>query len=131
MTQYPLQGYRVVDFGSAWAGAQITHMLADMGAEVIKVESRTRIDYARLGGVPTPKDMLDKSPEAIAIAYPEHLELNPLFHLLNRGKLGITVDFTKPKGTELIKELVKRSDVVADNFTPGVLDKYCQGNETL
>jgi benzylsuccinate CoA-transferase BbsF subunit len=129
--QYPLQGYRVVDFGSAWAGAQITHMLADMGAEVIKVESRTRIDYARLGGVPTPKDLLDKSPEAIAVAYPEHLELNPLFHLLNRGKLGITVDFTKPRGAELLKELVKRSDVVADNFTPGVLDKYGLGYESL
>ena len=122
--EYPLQGYRIV-------GAQITHMLADMGAEVIKVESHSRIDYARLGGAPTPKDLLDKSPEAIALAYPDHLELNPLFHLLNRGKLGITVDFTKPKGAELIRGLVKRSDVVADNFTPGVLDRYGLGYDAL
>jgi crotonobetainyl-CoA:carnitine CoA-transferase CaiB-like acyl-CoA transferase len=131
VTRLPLQGYRIVDFGSAWAGAQIGHMLADMGAEVIKVESRSRIDYARLGGAPTPKDLLDKSPEAIAVAYPDHLELNPLFHLLNRGKLGITVDFTKPRGADLIKELVKKSDVVADNFTTGVLDKYGLGYDSL
>jgi benzylsuccinate CoA-transferase BbsF subunit len=106
-------------------------MLADMGAEVIKVESRSRIDYARLGGAPVPKDLVEKSPEAIAVAYPDHLELNPLFHLLNRGKLGIAVDFTKPRGGELIRELVKRSDVVADNFTPGVLDKYDLGYDAL
>ncbi len=131
MAQYPLQGYRVVDFGSAWAGAQMTHIVADMGAEVIKVESRNRIDYARLGGAPTPKDLLDKSPEAIAVAYPDHLELNPLFHLLNRGKLGITVDFTKPKGADLLKGLIRRSDVVTDNFTPGVLDNYGLGYDSL
>lgn len=131
MEPYPLKGYRVVDFGSAWAGAQMTHMLADMGAEVIKVESRTRIDYARLGGAPTPKDLLDKSPEAIALAYPDHLEMNPLFHMLNRGKRGITVDFTKPQGTALLQELIKKSDVVADNYTPGVLDKYGLGYDSL
>jgi len=131
MAQHPLQGYRVVDFGSAWAGAQMTHIVADMGAEVIKVESRNRIDYARLGGAPTPKDLLDKSPEAIAVAHPDHLELNPLFHLLNRGKLGITVDFTKPKGADLLKELIKRSDIVTDNFTPGVLDNYGLGYDSL
>jgi len=131
MAWYPLQGYRVVDFGSAWAGPQMAHIVADMGAEVIKVESRNRIDYGRLGGAASAKDLLTKTPEAIAATAPDRLELNPVFHLLNRGKKGITVDFTKPKGAELIKELIKRSDVVADNFTPGVLDKHGLGYESL
>jgi len=50
---------------------------------------------------------------------------------LNRGKLGITVDFTKPKGAELIRGLIGKSDIVADNFTPGVLDRYGLGYEDL
>ena len=131
MASYPLDGYRVVDFGSAWAGPQMTHIVADMGAEVIKVESRNRIDYGRMGGAASAKDLLTKPPEAIVTAAPDSLELNPVFHLLNRGKLGITVDFTKPKGADLIKELIKKSDIVADNFTPGVLDKYSLGYELL
>jgi len=131
MAWHPLQGYRIVDFGSAWAGPQMAHMVADMGAEVIKVESRNRIDYGRIGGAASSKELLLKTPEALVAAAPERLELNPVFHLLNRGKLGITVDFTKPKGAELLRELIKRSDVVTDNFTPGVLDKYGLGYESL
>ena len=131
MAWFPLEGYRVVDFGSAWAGPQMAHIVADMGAEVIKVESRNRIDYGRLGGAASSKELLLKTPEALVAAAPERLELNPVFHLLNRGKLGITVDFTEPEGSELLRELVKRSDVVTDNFTPGVLDKYGLGYESL
>jgi len=131
MTGYPLQGYRVVDFGSAWAGPQMAHIVADMGAEVIKVESRNRIDYGRMGGAASAKDLLTKTPEAIAASAPDRLELNPVFHLLNRGKLGITVDFTKPEGGDLLRELIKKSDVVADNFTPGVLDRYGLGYDSL
>lgn len=131
MAWYPLQGYRAVDFGSAWAGPQMVHIVADMGAEVIKVESRNRIDYGRMGGAASAKDLLTKTPEAIAASAPDRLELNPVFHLLNRGKLGITVDFTKPKGADLLRELIKESDIVADNFTPGVLDKYGLGYEDL
>jgi benzylsuccinate CoA-transferase BbsF subunit len=109
----------------------MAHIVADMGAEVIKIESRNRIDYGRMGGAASAKDLLTKTPEAIAASAPDRLELNPVFHLLNRGKLGITVDFTKPKGAELIRELIRRSDIVADNFTPGVLDKYGLGYEDL
>jgi benzylsuccinate CoA-transferase BbsF subunit len=131
MPQYPLEGYRVVDFGSAWAGPQMTHMVADMGAEVIKVESLSRFDYGRMGGAASAKELLNKSPEAIAAASPDSLELNPVFHLLNRGKMGITVDFTKPKGADLLRDLIRRSDIVADNFTPGVLERYGLGYESL
>jgi benzylsuccinate CoA-transferase BbsF subunit len=131
MPWYPLQGYRVVDLGSAWAGPQMAHIVADMGAEVIKVESRNRIDYGRMGGAASRKELLSKTPEAIVAADPDILELNPVFHLLNRGKKGITVDFTKPKGADLLRELIKRSDIVCDNFTPGVLEKYGLGYKSL
>jgi len=131
MSSYPLQGYRVVDFGSAWAGPQMAHIEADMGAEVIKVESRNRIDYGRMGGAASRKELLSKTPEAIVVADPDILEFNPVFHLLNRGKKGITVDFTNPEGAGLLKELIKKSDIVCDNFTPGVLDKYGLGYESL
>jgi benzylsuccinate CoA-transferase BbsF subunit len=109
----------------------MTHIVADMGAEVIKVESRNRIDYGRMGGAASAKDLLTKTPEALAAAAPDRLELNPVFHLLNRGKLGITVDFTRPEGADLLRELIKKSDIVADNFTPGVLDKYGLSYESL
>jgi benzylsuccinate CoA-transferase BbsF subunit len=59
------------------------------------------------------------------------LEMSAVFHLMNRGKRGITVDFTKPEGAALIREIVKVSDFVADNFTPGVLDRYGLGYELL
>ncbi len=131
MGKLPLDGYRVIDFGSAWAGPQMAHMVADMGAQVIKVESLARIDYGRIGGAASSKDVVVKTPEAIAQTDPDRLEMNPVFHLLNRGKLGITVDFTKPQGAEVIKQLTKKSDVVADNFTPGVLDRYGLGYDDL
>lgn len=100
---------RVVDFGWVWAGAVLGHILADHGAEVIKVESKRRLDGLRLGKV---------------FELGETLEINPWFHNLNRNKLSATIDITKPKGAELIKELVQKSQLVVENFTPGVLERY-------
>lgn len=111
---YPLQNYRVVDFGWVMAGPILGHLLADMGAEVIKVESRQRLDASRRGRPLVGGDVArgDRGEEP---------ELIPLFHNINRGKLGITVDIRHPEGVVLIKELVRCSDVVAENFTPHVL----------
>ncbi|UCC61059.1 MAG: CoA transferase, partial [Dehalococcoidia bacterium] len=77
-------------------------ILADMGAEVIKVETNKRLDSARL----TP----GRSTEGP--------ETDFVFHSINRNKLGITVDMSQPRGAELIKELVKVSDVAVENFSP-------------
>ena len=131
MAQLPLEGYRVIDFGSAWAVPQMTHIAADLGAEVIKVESHMRVDYGRVAKVAVPKGVSVKTPADLAAFDPDQLETSPVFHIMNRSKRAITVDFTKPRGAELLRELCRKSDIVADNFTPGVLDKYGLGYEAL
>jgi benzylsuccinate CoA-transferase BbsF subunit len=102
MANYPLKGYRVVDFSWVWAGPLLGELLADMGAEVIKVETNKRLDSARL----TP----GRSTEGP--------ETDFVFHSINRNKLGITVDMSGPRGLGLIKELLQISDVALDNFSP-------------
>jgi len=131
MARLPLAGCRLIDFGSAWAVPQMTHIAADMGAEVIKVESHVRVDYVRVAKVAVPKGVSIKTPADLAAFDPEQLEISPVFHIMNRNKRAITVDFTKPRGAELLRELCGKSDIVADNFTPGVLDKYGLGYEAL
>ncbi len=102
MAGYPLEGYRAVDFSWVWAGPLLGMILADMGAEVIKVETNKRLDSARL----TP----GRSTEGP--------ETDFVFHSMNRNKLGVTVDMTDPRGFDMVKELLKISDVAVDNFSP-------------
>jgi benzylsuccinate CoA-transferase BbsF subunit len=113
--KYPLHGIRVLDFGWVAAGPSATKILADMGAEVIKVESRKRPDTTRF----TP-DNIERSPET-----------DPAFHSLNRNKLGITIDMTKPEGCELLRKLSGKCDIVLENFFPGVMRKFGLDYETL
>jgi benzylsuccinate CoA-transferase BbsF subunit len=117
MADLPLSGYRVVDFGWVWAGAVPGHILADMGAEVIKIESRKRLDYMRKG---RPIIGTKKDPEQ-----------NPMFHNVNRNKLSLTIDMKHPKGISLLEKLIAKSDVVIENYSPGVLDKLGLGYENI
>ncbi|MBN1381035.1 MAG: CoA transferase [Deltaproteobacteria bacterium] len=114
-SKYPLSGIRVLDFGWVAAGPSATKILADMGAEVIKVESRKRPDTTRF----TP-DNIERSPET-----------DPAFHSLNRNKLGITIDMTKPEGCELLRKLAAKTDIVLENFFPGVMKKFGLDYESL
>jgi benzylsuccinate CoA-transferase BbsF subunit len=107
MADYPLSGYRVVDFSWVWAGPLLGELLADMGAEVIKVETNKRLDSARL------------TPGRSTVGP----ETDFVFHSINRNKLGITVDMTDPKGAKLIRDLISISDVALDNFSPMGLKK--------
>ena len=109
-----LEGYRILDFGTAVAGPMAVQILADMGAEVIKVESRKSLDGLRLGR-PIVGDDIAGGDEG---KWPD---IQPSFHGVNRNKLGITLDIKHPEGLLLIKRLVEISDVVADNFSPGVM----------
>ena len=121
---YPLAGVRVVDFCWVYAGPLMTRILADYGAEVIKVESHKRLDGTRLGR-PIIGDDTMKGDEGL------QPELQPLFHALNRNKRSITVDIREAKGIELIHDLIKLSDVVTDNFSVGVLNRLGLGYDQL
>lgn len=102
MANYPLDGYRVIDFSWVWAGPLLGMVLADMGAEVIKVETEKRLDSARL------------TPGRSTVGP----ETDFVFHSMNRNKLGITVDMSDPRGAALIRELVEISDIAVENFSP-------------
>lgn len=110
----PLDNYRVVDFGTAWAGPMAAQLLADLGAEVIKVESRARMDGLRLGRPIVGEDLAGGDQGL----WPE---LQPVFHSINRNKLSVTLNLKNAGGLALVKELIARSDVVLNNFSPGVL----------
>jgi len=121
---YSLEGYRIIDFGTAWAGPMSTQLLADMGAEVIKVETKGKLDGLRMGR-PIVGDDIAGGDEG---KWPD---LQPAFHALNRNKMSITLDIKKGKGLSLIKELIKISDVVSDNFSPGVMARAGLDYESL
>jgi benzylsuccinate CoA-transferase BbsF subunit len=104
-----LNGVRVLDFGWVWAGAVPGQMLSFLGAEVIKVETRKRLDYMRVG-----RPIVGTEPDP---------EQQPMFHNVNRGKRSFTVDFRSDAGRELILELVRHCDVAIENFAPGVLER--------
>jgi benzylsuccinate CoA-transferase BbsF subunit len=118
MEDYPLKGIRIVDFTWAWAGPYATLLLALLGAEVIKVESRKRLDHTRLRSLMTGPTMggPDKS---------------TVFNDINLNKLSLTLDLTKPRAIRIAKELIKKSDVVIQNMRPGVMDRLGLGYETL
>ena len=91
-------------------------LLADMGAQVIKVESRERLDGLRLGRPMVGEDAAggDRG------LWPE---LQPLFHSINRNKLGVTLNLRTDEGVNLVRSLIARSDIVMNNFSPGVLGR--------
>jgi benzylsuccinate CoA-transferase BbsF subunit len=107
----PLEGIRVLDFCQMWAGPHATEWLSVMGAEVIKVETASRIDYMRTVGAPP--GMAGKDPN-----------VGSAFASLNWGKKSITLNMTTPKGQELAKKLIKICDVVSENFGGGILERW-------
>ena len=114
----PLAGIRVLDFSMVWAGPMCTRALADLGAEVIKVEATTRTDPERGpaaggGGRLYPGGVPGERPYNRAGRFNEY----------NRNKLGITLDLKHPEGRSLARELVRITDLVVENFSAGVLDR--------
>ncbi|MDE3076691.1 MAG: CoA transferase, partial [Chloroflexota bacterium] len=105
----PLAGIRVVELGHIIAGPTAGLILADLGAEVIKIERPDGGDQARHmpGGV------------------------SAHFHLFNRNKRGIAVDLKASGGKKVLLELVRKADVVVDNYAPGVLERLGFGYEAL
>ena len=116
-TNGSLFGIRVVDFGWAWAGAICGQILGDFGAEVIKVESRTRLDPMRQG-----RPIIGDKPDP---------EQNPISSNVNRNKLSLAVNLKKPEAVDLVRGLIGLSDIVVENMSVGVLDRLGLGYEDL
>jgi len=114
MTEAPLAGIRVIELARILAGPWAGQMLADLGAEVIKVEAPEGDDTRRWGPPFIDRKLADGSAERSA-AY---------FHSCNRGKKSVTCDFRTPEGQDIVRRLVADADVVIENFKVGGLAKY-------
>ena len=108
----PLAGVRVVDVSSVIAGPFATNLLADFGAEVIKVEQPGAGDAARNMG---------------PFAHGEAVR----FPSLNRNKKGITLNLGHPRGTALFRQLCADADLLVENYRPGVMERFGLGPEDL
>lgn len=116
-----LSGVRVIEAGVAVAGPYATKYLALLGAEVIKIESRRRLDTLRLGGVSAISDQGQVVVGSETAAFNEN----------NINKLGITLDMTRPEAVDIVKRLVEISDVVLQNWRPGVMERLGLGYSEL
>ncbi|MBW7967180.1 CaiB/BaiF CoA-transferase family protein, partial [Bradyrhizobium sp. BR 10261] len=110
----PLSGVRVIDFTQVMLGPSATQVLADYGADVIKIERPGAGDLSR-SSIPDDPDGLD----------------NPVFRSLNRNKRSIALDLRKAEGREIIYDLVRTADVVVNNFRAGVMERMGFGYEQL
>jgi benzylsuccinate CoA-transferase BbsF subunit len=117
MSARPLHGVRVLDFGLLTAGANTSAMLADLGADVLKIESGAYLDPFRVVGKPDNDDgWWNRSPQ---------------FRFTNRNKRGLALNLKDPQGQRVIRELAARCDVVIENFRRGVLDRAGVGYKDL
>lgn len=110
----PLGGLKVVDFGMGWAGPLCGRTLADLGAEVIKIESETHPDWWR-------------GWEADQGGDPPLIELKHNFFCVNRNKRGVALDLATPDGQAAARALIAQADVVVENYAAGVMDKLGLG----
>lgn len=111
MAESPLKGIKVLELARILAGPWAGQTLADLGADVIKVESIAGDDTRKWG----PPFLKDENGNPLDAAY---------FHACNRGKKSVVIDFKTTQGQAQIIELVKQSDVLIENFKTGGLKKY-------
>ena len=112
----PLDGLRVVELATFWAGPIAGWALADMGADVVKVESIQRPDGMRFAGA-IPTDRL--------------WEWSPIFAGVNPGKRGVTLQLDSEEGMSLLERLIRGADVVTENFSPRVMENFGLGWERI
>lgn len=112
MARMALEGVRILDAGTVQAGPWATKLLADMGAEVIRVESRVHLEGVRMGSFP------DDPPDAL------FWEEGAIYHEQHRNKHCITLELDLPQGQEVFQRLVKVSDAVLDSRPPRVMRNF-------
>ena len=113
-----LEGLRVLDLSWVWSGPLVTSVLADLGAEVIKIEHPSRLDSVRQRGRPVRDGREVEGPVA---------ELNPWFNQLNHGKRSVVLDIKSAAGKADLLRLAASCDIVVENMRPGALDKLGLG----
>ena len=118
MAKLPLAGIRVADFSWVWAGPYCTLQLAHLGAEVIRIETKTRPCVTR---------MLPPWPDG----KPGSLNRSGYFNQYNQGKKSLSLDFKHPEAKEVAWRLIKSSDIVANNFSASVMDDMGFGYEAI
>jgi crotonobetainyl-CoA:carnitine CoA-transferase CaiB-like acyl-CoA transferase len=112
--ELPLHGVKVLDLTAWWAGPSSTAMLAALGADVIHLESATRPDAMRFtSGVSTDR--------------PNWWDYSALFVTSNTNKRDLTLDLSRPEGRELALRLIEQCDLVAENYTPRVIEQFDLG----
>ena len=107
----PLSGFRVIDLSSVLSGPAATVLLADQGADVIKVEPPAGDIVRRMGR--------------------GHDSLSPAFVAANRGKRSVCLNLKEAVGVEVVKKLVKGADVFVQNFRPGAIERMGLSYEVL
>jgi crotonobetainyl-CoA:carnitine CoA-transferase CaiB-like acyl-CoA transferase len=120
MPGLPLSGIKVIDLTRVLAGPIASQMLADLGAEVIKIERPGGGDDARAFGPPYLVDPDGKQNNN-----------NSFFLCANRGKKSVTLDLSKPEGQAIVRELAKTADVMMENFKVGDLKRYGLDYESI
>lgn len=114
----PFDDLRVVDLTNFWAGPSAAQFLGMHGAEVIKIESPARPDGMRATSTRSPDEE-------------DWLEYGPLYHATNTNKLGLGLRLDRPLGPALLTDLLDRSDVLIENYSPRVLDSWGLSYELL
>jgi crotonobetainyl-CoA:carnitine CoA-transferase CaiB-like acyl-CoA transferase len=101
---------RAIDLSMGWAGPLVGEMLAEMGAQVIKIEDTLHFDWWR---------------GSLSMGPPESqvIERASTFNTTNRGKLGVTLDLSNPRAVEIVKRLVATADILIENFSPDVMER--------
>ncbi|MDO8567290.1 MAG: CoA transferase [Dehalococcoidales bacterium] len=112
-----LSGIVVVDFSWVVSGPVVTKFLGDYGAKIVKIESQTRPDLCRTN--------------APYVGGKSGLNRSGYFAFHNNNKLSLSLNMKNPKGREIVQRLVKKADVVVENYTPGTMDRWGLGYEAL
>lgn len=114
----PLSGVRVLDFGWALVGSITTKILGDLGADIVKIESRTRPDLARMD-------------VQVSASRPGEWDDKPWFAHLNSSKRSLSLNLRLPQSREVLDPLIDWADVVVENFSPGTMKKLGLDYEAL
>ena len=137
MTTLPLEGIRIVEITVVFAGPYAGQILADLGAEVIRVESLQRYAPITRGFVPRPTREFVATQGTIGGGYPDRdpgerpWNRFPVFNATARNKLSCTMDLSRPKGIEMFKRLIKTADIFVENNSAGVMNRLGIGYAEL